>query len=44
MSRAACAEDEHLLGRLAAESPFRILPIVDCRPRSNATANFATGE
>lgn len=43
MSRAACAEDEHMLGRIAACAKDRILPIVDCRPRSSATANFAAG-
>ncbi|CAM9100290.1 unnamed protein product [Ectocarpus fasciculatus] len=43
ISRAACAEDEHMLASVAACSPARVLPIVDCRPRSTATANFATG-
>ncbi|CAN0253249.1 unnamed protein product, partial [Laminaria digitata] len=44
ISRAVCAEDELMLARIAASSPSRILPIVDCRPRTNATANFAAGE
>lgn len=43
ISRAACAEDELMLASVAASAPARILPIVDCRPRSSATANFATG-
>lgn len=43
ISRAACAEDEHMLASVAACSPARMLPIVDCRPRSTATANFAAG-
>lgn len=43
ISRAACAEDELMLGSVAASAPARILPIVDCRPRSSATANFAAG-
>ncbi|CAM9414609.1 unnamed protein product, partial [Choristocarpus tenellus] len=43
MSRASCTEDEQMLAHLAAASPTRILPIVDCRPRTSATANFATG-
>lgn len=43
ISRAACAEDELMLASVAASAPARILPIVDCRPRSSATANFAAG-
>ncbi|CAM9276904.1 unnamed protein product, partial [Hapterophycus canaliculatus] len=43
ISRAACAEDENMLASVAACAPARILPIVDCRPRSSATANFAAG-
>lgn len=43
ISRAACAEDELMLASVAASAPARVLPIVDCRPRSSATANFAAG-
>eukprot|EP00903_Cladosiphon_okamuranus_P015695 g14490.t1 len=43
ISRAVCAEDELMLASVAASAPARVLPIVDCRPRSSATANFAAG-